>query len=107
MPPVIRPETISSIQSLTAALVCPAPRPAGPQPRDGLRRLLPCGLRDDQLGGGAIRRPHDLEVAADPLADRAGELDLGALEADGADDRGVLARGDVVADGLAVHADLL
>src|SRR5215475_5874314 len=87
MPPVMTPEAISSSQSLSA--------------------LFPRGLRQDHLSGRAVGRPHHLEVAADPLADGAGELDLRALEAQRAEDRGVLARGDVVADRLAVDADLL
>src|SRR2546427_4059173 len=101
MPPVMKPETISSTQSLTESRALSrrgSPRGA---------RLFPCGLGDGQLRGRAIGRPHDLEVAADPLTDRAGELDLRALEADRTDDRRVLAGRDVFADRLAVHADLL
>src|SRR3989442_12505324 len=101
MPPVMKPETISSTQSLTERRALSrrgSPRGAS---------LLPCGLGDGQLRGRAIGRPHDLEVPADPLTDRAGELDLRALEADRTDDRRVLAGCDVFADRLAVHADLL
>src|SRR4030095_13830621 len=87
MPPVMTPEAISSSQSRSA--------------------LLPRGLRHDHLSGRAVGRPHHLEVAAGPLADRAGELDLRALEAQRAEDRGVLVRVDVLADRLPVDADLL
>src|SRR5262245_44801637 len=87
MPPVMIPEAISSSQSLSA--------------------LFPRGLRYDHLGGRAVGRPHHLEIAAGPLADGAGELDLRALEAQRAQDRGVLACRDVLADRLAVDADLL
>src|SRR2546428_10697112 len=101
MPPVMKPETISSTQSLTERRALSrrgSPRGA---------RLFPCGFGDGELRGRAIGRPYDLEVAADPLTDRAGELDLRALESDRADDRRVLAGRDVFADRLAVHADLL
>src|SRR4029450_1646140 len=81
------PEAISSSQSLSA--------------------LLPRGLRHDHLSGRAVGRPHHLEVTADPLAHGAGEQHLRALEAEGAEDRGVLVGGDVIADRLAVDADLL
>src|SRR4029453_18883936 len=105
MPPVMRPETMSSIQSLTrTAPPGPACSPAQPAPPV---RLLPCGLGDDELRRRAIGRPHDLEVAADPLAHGAGKLDLRALEADGTDDRRVLAGGDEFTDCFAIHADLL
>src|SRR5437870_13557443 len=96
----MKPETISSTQSLTERRASRRGSPRGAS-------LLPCGLGDGQLRGRAIGRPHDLEVAADPLTDRAGELDLRALEADRTDDRGVLAGCDVFADRLPVHADLL
>src|SRR5437660_12264848 len=100
MPAVRKQETLSSPQILTGRHVSRRGSPLG-------ARLLPCGLGDGELRGRAIGRPHDLEVAADPLTDRAGELDLRALEADRADDRRVLAGRDVFADRLAVHADLL
>src|SRR5262245_9380335 len=87
MPPVMTPEAISSSQSLSG--------------------LFPRGLRHEHLRGRAIGRPHHLEVAAGPLADGAGELHLRALEAQRAEDRGMLARRDVLADRLAVDADLL
>src|SRR6266850_7552046 len=95
---------------------CARPRPPRAptlmnNPRRPARRatvkLLPSGLRDDELGGSAIRRPHNLEVPADPLTDGAGELDLRSLEPDRPDDRRVLAGRDVVADRLAVDAHLL
>src|ERR1041384_4558372 len=100
----MRPETISSTQSLMRGRPGPvSPRRAGAGPG----RSLPRRLGQHQLRGGAVRRPHDLEVAADPLAHGAGELDLRALEADRPEDRRVRALGDMVADRLLVQADLL
>src|SRR5215813_6818098 len=70
-------------------------------------RLLPSGFGHHELRGSAIRRPYDFEVAADPLAHSAGELDLRPLEAHRTENRRVLVGGDVLANRLAVHADLL
>jgi hypothetical protein len=139
MPPVIKPEAISSIQSLTERVrqlsefvrerlgrapggwrrarprrigeVGP-PRPArsakrcesgervtqpirqgrtGDRPRPPRRAIAhdaavspPATTSkkawNDELGGSAIRRPHNLEVPANPLAHSAGELNLRPLE---------------------------
>ena len=87
MPPVMSPEAISSSQSRSA--------------------LLPRGLRYDHLGRRAVGRPHDLEISADPLADGAGELDLRALEAQGADDGRVLAQSNAIIRYLARESELL
>src|SRR4029453_6195866 len=87
MPPVMTPEAISSSQSLSG--------------------LFPRGLRHEHLPGRAVGRPPHLKDAAGPRADGAREPPLGALEAQRAEDRGMLARRDILADRLAVDADLL
>src|SRR5262245_38679633 len=70
-------------------------------------QLLPRRLRNNELGGSAIRRPHDLEVPANPLAHGARKLNLRPLEPHGPNDRRMLVRRDVLANSLAVDADLL
>src|SRR5262250_1909239 len=118
------PEMTSSIQSLTEHASRPKPqrgrpcvRPGPPQapelmtnPSEPARqgvKLLPSGLGNDELRSRAIRGPDDFEVAADPLAHGAGELDLRSLEAHRTENRRVLVGRDVLTDRLAVHADLL
>src|SRR5215467_3777299 len=90
----------------------PASSTGAHEPREQSRRrksvkLLPSRLGNDELRRSAIRRPDDFEVAADPLAHGAGELDLRALEAHRTENRRVLVGSDVLANRLAVHADLL
>src|SRR5688572_3500809 len=92
MPPVMRPPASSSAQEV----------------RDTRSSCsLPSGLGGDQLGRGAIERPHHLEVVALPLAHCAGDGSvLAVIEADRAEDGLELVPGDHFAQLLAVQLGL-
>src|ERR1044071_5542523 len=91
MPHVIRPATARSANSDAVTA-----------------RALPGLLREHGGRGRVVLGPDHLELAVLPLADGAWRGDvLAALEADGADDGLELGGGDVIAQGLAVQADLL
>src|SRR5512139_1298887 len=109
MPPVINPETASSIQSDMGDRGSERVDGPGRKSARGRRitqRLLPGLLGEERRAGRAVRRPDHLELATRPLADdaRRGNV-LAVLEADLPDDGVELVVGDVVAERLAVEPD--